>query len=138
MHWKTLKKILEHSGPPGYRQSQPRRRKKLGPYEESIRQILKEDKAMPKKQRHTAKRIFERLQKEGYVGGYTAVKDAVREMEQKNQEVFVPLAVVFGSTTAAVAWWIAALAVMASSAIAMCFFMFLFFEWCSGEIRWRG
>ena len=69
MHWKTLKKILEHSGPPGYRQSQPRRRKKLGPYEESIRQILKEDKAMPKKQRHTAKRIFERLQKEGYVGG---------------------------------------------------------------------
>lgn len=92
MHWKTLKKILEHSGPPGYRQSQARPRKKIGPYEERIGQILKEDKAMPKKQRHTAKRIFERLQKEGYVGGYTAVKDAVREMEQKNQEVFVPLA----------------------------------------------
>ena len=92
MHWKTLKKILEHSGPPGYRQSRPRPRKKIGPYEERIRQILKEDKAMPPKQRHTAKRIFERLQKEGYTGGYTVVKEAVREMEQKNREVFVPLA----------------------------------------------
>ena len=92
LHWKTLKKILEHSGPPGYRQNQPRPRKKIGPYEERIRQIIKEDKAMPPKQRHTAKRVFERLREEGYVGGYTAVKDAVREMEQKNREVFVPLA----------------------------------------------
>ena len=92
MHRNTLKKILEHSEPPGYRQSQPRPRKKIGPYEGRMRQILKEDKAMPPKQRHTAKRIFERLREEGYVGGYTAVKDAVREMEQKNREVFVPLA----------------------------------------------
>jgi transposase len=61
LHWKTLKKILEHSEPPGYRQRAPRAKKKLGPYVERIRQILKEDKALPKKQRHTAKRIFERL-----------------------------------------------------------------------------
>ena len=61
LHWKTLKKILEHSVPPGYRQSQPRPRKKIGPYEERIRQILKEDKAMPQKQRHTAKRISDGL-----------------------------------------------------------------------------
>ena len=92
MHWKTLKKILENSGPPGYRQSQPRPRKKIAPYEDRIRQILKEDKAVLPKQRHTAKRIFERLQKEGYAGGYTAVKEAVREMEQRSREVFVPLA----------------------------------------------
>jgi hypothetical protein len=33
-----------------------------------------------KKQRHTAWRIFERLREEhGYQGGYTIVKDAVRE-----------------------------------------------------------
>jgi len=92
LHWKTLKKILEHSAPPGYRQKTPRAKKKLGPYLERIGQILKEDKAMPKKQRHTAKRIFERLREEGYLGGYTAVKDVVRDLEQKNREVFVPLA----------------------------------------------
>jgi len=92
LHWKTLTKILGHSEPPGYRQKAPRAKKKLGPYLERIGQILKEDKALPKKQRHTAKRIFERLRAEGYVGGYSVVKEAVRELEQKNREVFVPLA----------------------------------------------
>jgi transposase len=96
LHWKTLKKILGHSEPPGYRQAAPRVKRKLGPYMERIGQILKEDKALPKKQRHSAKRIWERLREEGYTGGYTggytAVKDAVRDREQKNREVFVPLA----------------------------------------------
>ena len=91
LHWKTITKILKHSGPPGYRQSRPRARRKIGPYEDRIREILKADKALPKKQRHTAKRIWERLREEGYVGGYTAVKDMVREIEQKGREVFVPL-----------------------------------------------
>jgi transposase len=47
---------------------------------------------MPRKQRHTAKRIWERLRGDGFTGGYTVVKDAVRELTQKHQEVFVPLA----------------------------------------------
>jgi transposase len=46
---------------------------------------------MPPKQRHTAKRIWERLRGEGFTGGYTVVKDAVRELTQRQQEVFVPL-----------------------------------------------
>lgn len=91
MHWRTLKKILEHSEPPGYQQRQPRPRKKLGPFEGRIEQILQEDQALPRKQRHTAKRIGERLQAEGFPGGYTIVKDGVREKTQRQQEVFVPL-----------------------------------------------
>lgn len=91
MHRQTLKKILEHSEPPGYRQQKPRLRKKLGAFLERIQQILKEDQAMPRKQRHTAKRIWQRLGEAGFTGGYTVVKDAVRELTQKNQEVFVPL-----------------------------------------------
>jgi len=91
LHWKTLKKILEHSAPPGYRQKKPRPRIKIGPFVERIRQILKDDKSMPRKQRHTAKRIFDRLRGEGYEGGYTAVKEVVREIEQTSQEVFMPL-----------------------------------------------
>ena len=73
LHWQTLKKVLHHSEPPGYRQAAPREKKKLGPYLGRMEQILKEDKALPKKQRHTAKRIFERLQNEGYTGGYTGL-----------------------------------------------------------------
>ena len=73
MHRKTLKKILEHSSPPGYRQQKPRPKQKLGAFLERIKQILKEDQAMPRKQRHTAKRIWERLREAGFTGGYTAV-----------------------------------------------------------------
>ena len=60
MHWRTLKKILKHSEPPGYRQQKPRPQKKLGAFLERIKQTFKVDRAMPHKQRHTAKRIWER------------------------------------------------------------------------------
>jgi transposase len=56
-----------------------------------MEQILKEDQAMPRKQRHTAKRLWERLKEEGFTGGYTIVKDTVREMTAHRQEVFMPL-----------------------------------------------
>ena len=91
MHWETLQKILNNSEPPGYRQSQPRPCKKLGPYRPKIELILREDQALPRKQRHTAKRIWDRLKAEGFTGGYTIVKTAVRELTRRCQEVFVPL-----------------------------------------------
>ncbi len=51
---------------------------KLGPYQERIAAILQaeRDENVPKKQRHTAKRIFERLRDEGCEGGYTQVSVA--------------------------------------------------------------
>ena len=90
--WHTLKKILAHAEPPGYRQSKPRLKRKLGTVLPIIHQILEEDRQAPKKQRHTAKRIFERLRDEyGFQGGKTVVKDAVRAWKQSHQEVFLPL-----------------------------------------------
>jgi transposase len=91
MHWKTLTKILSHSIPPGYRKKCTRPKPKLGPYLERIAEIIESDKAFPRKQRHTAKRIYERLKEEGYTGGYTQVKGAVREIKQYAREVFMPL-----------------------------------------------
>jgi transposase len=90
--WHTLKKILAHDEPPGYRQSRPREKRKLARFLPIIQQILMDDRQAPKKQRHTAKRIFERLREEhGYQGGKTVVKDAVRDWKQLHQEVFLPL-----------------------------------------------
>ena len=66
MHWKTLQKILGHSEPPGYRRDVPFSKPKIGPFLDRIRQILEDDRRVPRKQRHTAKRIFERIQQEGY------------------------------------------------------------------------
>ena len=90
LHFNTIKKILAHSSPPEF-QSPERNKPKIGPYWERIAGILYSDKSMPKKQRHTAKKIFEVIQSEGYEGGYTAVKDAVRELKRTTGEVFVPL-----------------------------------------------
>jgi len=89
--WDTLKKILAHPEPPGYRLKEPRPKPRIGPYLERIAQIIEEDKAFPKKQRHTAKRIYERIQGMGYEGGYTQVREAVRELMLVKQEVFMPL-----------------------------------------------
>jgi transposase len=92
IHFKTLQKILEHPEPPGYRQSKPRGKRKIGPYISFIEETLRTDQKAPRKQRHTAKRLFDRLVSEcGYQGGYTAVKEAVRAFRQKTQEVFIPL-----------------------------------------------
>ncbi len=91
MGWDTLKKILRHPEPPGYRLKEPRPKPRIGPYLERIAQIIEEDKALPKKQRHTAKRIYDRIREMGYKGKYTQVKEAVREFLRVKQEVFMPL-----------------------------------------------
>ena len=88
----TVRKMLRHSLPPGYRRKEPAKRPKLGPWLGVIDAILEEDKQRPAKQRHTAKRIFDRLRAEyGFTGGHTTVKDYVRLHQQRRQEMFVPL-----------------------------------------------
>src|SRR6516225_8212045 len=92
IHWLTLQKILAHEEPPGYRRSRPPRRPKIDPVLPIIRAILDADTTAPKKQRHTAHRIWQRLRDEhAFTGGYTVVKDAVRAMKASRQEVFLPL-----------------------------------------------
>ena len=62
------------------------------PFTGIIDRILNDDLAVPRKQRHTAKRIFERLRDEyGFEGQYTIVKDYVREHRRRSREMFVPL-----------------------------------------------
>ena len=93
LHWETLQKILQHPEPPGYRRIAPRPRPKLDPFLGLIHQILEDDRKAPKKQRHTARRIFERLRDEhGYRGGLSIVKEAVAAWRARSAEVFVPLA----------------------------------------------
>lgn len=90
---KTIRKMPRFSLPPGYERKKPVERPKLGPWLGIIDQILVTDQSEPKKQRHTAKRIWDRLKAEhGFGGGYTVVKDYVRQARLRHKEVFVPLA----------------------------------------------
>ena len=92
IHRNTVRKMLTFSVPPGYRRTKPPMRPKLDAVTAIIDQILEADRTSPPKQRHTAKRIYERLRAEhGFSGGYTIVKDYVREQRARTQEVFVPL-----------------------------------------------
>jgi len=91
IHWETLQKIIEYPEPPGYRMQQCRSKPKIGPYLERIARIIEADQDLPKKQRHTATRIYERLKEMGYEGKYTQVKQAVKEIKRLRREVFMPL-----------------------------------------------
>ena len=80
----TVAKMCRYSVPPGYMRTKDPEKPKLGPLLPVIDTILESDKAAPPKQRHTAKRIFERLRIEhGFSGGYTVVKDYVRLARSK-------------------------------------------------------
>lgn len=88
----TVRKMLQYAVPPGYQRQQPIKKPKLGPWLGVIDAILSDDKQRPVKQRHTAKRIFERLKEEHQLtGGYTIVKDYVRREQVRSREMFVPL-----------------------------------------------
>jgi transposase len=68
----------------------------LGPYLATIDRWLKEDMDRPRKQRHTAIRIYHRLQREyGFEGGESTVRRYVREARRRlgltPMQVFIPL-----------------------------------------------
>jgi transposase len=88
----SVKKMLSFSVPPGYRRTALIKRPKLDGFTEIIDQWLRDDVGQHRKQRHTAKRVFDRLRDEhGFTGGYTIIKDYVRDLQRRRREMFVPL-----------------------------------------------
>ncbi len=120
--WSTLEKVLANTEPPGYRRVADRPKPKLGRLLGVIDEILEADKGAPAKQRHSGRRIFERLRDEhGYDGGITQVRDAVALARKRSREAYVPLSQPpgeaqfdFGEATVSIAGEVrkAALAVM--------------------------
>ena len=89
---RTVAKMLAFSVPPGYRRRQRVCRPKLDAFTGIIDQILEADKLVPKKQRHTSKRVFERLRDDhNFIGGITIVKDYIFTAKRRQQEMFIPL-----------------------------------------------
>ena len=78
LHRDTVRKILAYSAPPGYRRQTPPRRPKLEPFTGVIDQILVDDLRRPRKQRHTAQRIFRRLRDEHGLGHCCWTLEVVR------------------------------------------------------------
>lgn len=68
----------------------------LGEYIPEIDEWLENDAKIPRKQRHTAKRIYDRIREEsGYEGSYSSVKRYVKKKKyvmQRGREGYLPLA----------------------------------------------
>ena len=57
-----------------------------------IQKCFAEDDAAPRKQKHTAKRIYDRLVKEkGFTGGESTVRHYIKKIKGRPSEAFVPL-----------------------------------------------
>ena len=89
----TVAKAITHPIPPGYRLSKPRTKPKIHPVKPIIDAWLEDDHGKPRKQRHTAQRIFERLRDEhGFTGSAITVSRYIRQAKRCQKEVFMPLA----------------------------------------------
>jgi len=89
---RTMRKALRDAGPPRHLLKAPRPRPILGLFLAAIDHWLKEDQQRPPKQRHTARRIYERLVSEfGFQGGESTVRQYVRERRPRKREVTIPL-----------------------------------------------
>jgi len=120
----TIRKALR--GEPG---SYPQRGRQpfpvLGPYLKTIDRWLEEDKERPKKQRHTAKRIFERLRSEhGFSGAESTIRHYVREAKARTglggMKAYIPLDPAVGQE--AEVDWGSAVAVLGGEEVPLKFF----------------
>jgi len=95
VHRRAVRQALESAIPPPKRPPVVRPAPKLGPYRQVIDEILVADREVPRKQRHTARRIWQRLVEER--GAVVSERQVCRYVHDKRRElgdvgeVFVPL-----------------------------------------------
>ena len=92
----TVRKYLDYVGDiPKYPQRKPRPRPQLGAFEEILQQWLETDAHLPLKQKRTARRLFEGLQKAGYKGAYDSIQRWVKAWKATARpglhQAFIPL-----------------------------------------------
>lgn len=88
---KTIRKAISDPGIPSYTRKEPVAKPVMGPYLALIKRWLEEDRARPVKQRHTAKRIYDRLKGEyGFPGAERTVRREVSILREKIPDSHVP------------------------------------------------
>ena len=91
------KALAAPATPPRYELSAPRPSPVMGPYLDLVRGWLEDDETAPPKQRHTARRIYDRLASEhGFCGAEVTVRRAVAKLRGKRLEAYVPLEAPWG------------------------------------------
>lgn len=93
----TVRKALQSSDIPKYNLSKAKSSPVLDPYKDIIKEWLELDKTAPRKQRHTARRIYHRLCDEhNFKGSESNVRRFIRILKEQQTEVFMPLTADWG------------------------------------------
>jgi len=93
----TVRKALASSQIPKYNLQIPRPSPVMDPYRDIITTWLKNDEHAPPKQRHTSKRIYDRLVEEyGFKGSDSTVRKFVSKLRPHIHEAYIPLESDFG------------------------------------------
>lgn len=93
----TVRKALESTELPRYQRQHGRPSLVMAPYRTVIAGWLEQDQEAPVKQRHTAKRIYDRLVEEyGFTGHEATVRRLVAQLRDQQPEVFIPLTAGWG------------------------------------------
>lgn len=89
----TIRKAITNPAPRPYQLEEPRPAPVLGPYKQTITELLKESDQQRRKQRYTAHRIYELLVEKGYPGSEGAVHNYVckQRKNRKPKQDFLPL-----------------------------------------------
>jgi transposase len=88
----SIADAIRNPEPNSYTLKAPRPRPLTDPVLPLVKQWLEEDRAKPRKQRHTKTRIFERLRDEyDFKGSRRAISDLVTSLLEKPAEVFCPI-----------------------------------------------
>lgn len=92
----TIRKYLSEDVPPQYHRSQdPVGHKLTAEFEARLREHFEQDLKRPRRDRRTAKKLFEQIVADGYAGSYSPVQRFVRELKRTagtdGVDAFVPL-----------------------------------------------
>ena len=91
---KTVRKAVREAGTEFRYERQVQPQPRLGPFVARLDAMLEANAKRPRRERLTARRLFEQLRAEGYAGAYDSVQRHVREWRRargRGSEVFIPL-----------------------------------------------
>jgi len=95
----TIKKWLKAPSDSAVKYQRAKKPGKLAAFEPRLLLALEADARRPRKDRRTAKMLFEEIKKDGYVGGYTIVCDFIRSWRNQvgqSKTAYVPLKFALG------------------------------------------
>lgn len=95
----TIKKWLKAPSDSAVKYHRAKKPGKLTPFESRLLLALEADARRPRKDRRTARMLFQEIRKDGYVGGYTIVCDFVRNWRNQggqSKTAYVPLKFTLG------------------------------------------